>query len=242
MSVISWPSDCMFRPTKMRWEQISNTAINISQFNGALSSLGMPGARWAMQLTFEFTSKEDRHKFDAILWQLRGQENRLAMWNFDQDQPRGNYRGNLTVKNAFLSGVANCVVRGGTPNGTLKRDDMLSINGELKSVVADAQADAQGEIAIQFEPSARTAAVANAPVRWFRPRALFISKEGTLGFLREGSQNGELTLDFIEAWFKAAPSTIVTPDPQLVSPDPEVLASSLLLEPAYAANLSIFGP
>lgn len=144
---------------------------------------------------------------EAFFDRLRGQVNIITIGHLKLTVPQGTMRGsvaaqwknnaaaNATWKNnaavtanwstgepvtrTAVGQLGNTVTIGAPTGRTLLAGDLIGIGGQLVRVMANATADAGGNLAVEFAPRARQAIPIGAAVTWNAPTANFILKPGS---------------------------------------------------------------
>lgn len=162
MSTITWPSGIV--PSTAKWGIKANTQVFVSELNGSVQTVELPGAR--ITCTFEFAKleREDAAELEAFLARLRGQANRAQIPVFGRLTARGEWGGSPVVDNEVGSPTlsqtgGSLYVRGLTPFTTGKKGTWLNIGsgGQLVQVVVDFTADSNGTAQLTVEPPIRSA-------------------------------------------------------------------------------------
>lgn len=226
MTIYAWPGWCVSR---FEMRIIPNTRVFVSPLTQGVQAIDLLGERWQISLdTTPGVVIVDGAAREAFFDRLKGPVNRIAMWNLRLPVPRGTLRGGATVRvvNASLVTVtvvnaslivvtvitggpqltsAVAVLAGSAPityaqGATLLAGDMIGINGQLVRVMADATADAAGQLVIEFLPRLRAAAAAGLVITWDRPTAVFMLKaDGVPTVWRPGMYEAA-SLDLIETF------------------------------------------
>lgn len=189
-------------PNGWQFGQRSNCRVHTSGLSGNVQTLELPGARWTVGMNYTNVKAADAALLDAVLAQLRGQSNRLVLYDLVSPVPLGTMQGTMTVSGAIAQGATTCSVTAGAGQAgkTLLRGDKLNIGGELKMIVADATANGSGVIALTIEPPFRGAISNGASVVWQNPTTTFMNaapdwrRSTTLG------QWSTYALDLVERW------------------------------------------
>lgn len=200
MTTIALPTLSRAAPARMSWGQRSNALVHVSPLSGQVQTVELPGARWLLSLEWPPLQEADAGIWESFLASLRGQANRFTAYDFLRRQPRGTYRGTLTVSGAIAQGATAVTIAGGGAAQTLLRGDKLSIGGELKMWVQDATANGSGVITGSVEPPFRAAVSNGASVVWDRPTALFMAVEPEWRGERMRGRLSAYALDAIEVF------------------------------------------
>lgn len=197
MSTINWPTDIQIGGADYGIE--FDVQINIMR-NGAIQTYGLPGARWTSTITFEPEVEQmQRPRIEALIAQLEGGANRLAMHHHGRPFPNGTLRGTPTVNNNAVAGAKSIVLTG--VNGTVKRGDLLGILGQLVIVTADA-APSGGTMTVNFVAPLRNAVTVGTSVSWNKPTINWIPRTSVAGPFpyRPASVRPGISIDLVEAY------------------------------------------
>ena len=197
MPTLDFPTT--IRPASVRWRQRANTQVHESQLSRVATTYELPGSLWAVTLAFSDWRRSELADLEAFVAMLRGRAGRFRLWNHARETPRGIGTGTPLVAGASQTGTT-LNTRGWTPNtaGILLKGDYIGVNGELKMVVADANADASGAAALTFEPPLRASPADLAAITVTRPTAVFRLDTDEVDFDYARSL-GSLTLPCMEA-------------------------------------------
>ena len=142
--------------------------------------------------------------WQALMLQLRGKTNQLALWNMGRPQPKGTMRGTMTLGTTAQGATALTINAAGQAGKTLLAGDYLGVGAGLTQqvvmVVADATASGAGVVSVVTEPALRNAFASGAGVTWYRPCALFRRKDSTSKWDYEPGVIKGMSLDLIEDW------------------------------------------
>jgi hypothetical protein len=186
------------------------------------------GERWVARIDLSPTTDDIViAAWEAFFDRLKGQLNQTSFGHLKLTAPQGTLRDGIagTVVNASLvtvsvvnSSLASVTVIAGTPvirgavaqlsntatigtiaGRTVRAGDPLGINGQLVRVMADAAADASGNLAIEFQPRARVAWSTGTAVVWNAPTANFMLKtnDGVPTTWQPGMADGA-SVEFVE--------------------------------------------
>ena len=87
---------------------VANTAVFESPLSGAVQTLELPGARWALSMSFPALQDPDAGTLMAFLAKLRGRANRFTCHNFARPALKGTGSGTALVKGAGQTGTDDC--------------------------------------------------------------------------------------------------------------------------------------
>lgn len=166
--VYAWPAAVV--PMEASWKWHTRSRPMISPLTGKTRTVSDGGSHWSCTLTVRNLRDADKAAMQAFLSRLRGRLNRaqLPASVFTQ---QGTLTA-LTVNGANQTGTS-LVCDGATPTtGTAKSGDMVSVEGRLYMVVADATAVA-GTVTLEVVPPlegppANDVAVDLTPSGYFR--------------------------------------------------------------------------
>jgi len=198
MAVINVPTG--FSVAAQVWEQ-QRMDVEFRSMFGAQALEGSAPA-WSTTITSSLKRPE---LWQALMLQLRGRTNQLALWNHGRPEPKGTMRGTMTAAAAAQGATTMTVTASGQAGRTLLAGDYLGVGSGLTQqvvmITADAVANASGVIAVSFEPGLRNALSAGAAVTWNRPKALFRRADSKAGWEHQpGGIVKPMTLSFLEDW------------------------------------------
>ena len=180
------------------WAQQRNDVEFRSMFGAQAQEAAAP--LWLTTITG--TSKRPE-LWQAMLLQLRGKTNQLALWNMGRPQPKGTMRGAMILGAATQGATTLIITASGQAGKTLLAGDFLGVgSGATQQVVmitADATASGSAVIVVSTEPALRNPFATGATVTWYRPCALFRRKDsGSQWDYTPGGVVSGLSLDLIE--------------------------------------------
>lgn len=197
MTIISVPAG--FSVAAQKWEQMRMDVEFRSMFGAQAVEGSAP--LWSTTITSSLKRPE---LWQAMIMQLRGRTNLLALWNFGRPVPKGTMRGTMTAAATAQGATSMTVTASGQASKTLLTGDYLGVGSGLTQQVvmltADATSNASGVITVSFEPALRNALSAGAAVTWDKPKALFRRTESTAGWEYEPGTVKPITLSFLEDW------------------------------------------
>lgn len=175
MSVITFPSTLAF--LEQTWSQRRNDIDARSAFGAQSIEISAP--LWESTITGPANMSESASgAWKALIMQLRGRSNQLALWDFGRPAPRGTMRGTMTLNGAHAQGATLLsIVASGENAKTLVQGDLLGLGSgatqQVVMVVAAATSNGSGVISVTTEPPLRNAFATAAAVTWDKPMALF---------------------------------------------------------------------
>ncbi len=147
--------------------------------------------------------ESESNEWKALMMNLKGKVNQLALWNLARPTPLGTMRGTMTLNTAATQGDTSIsIIASGESSKTLLKGDYIGIGSGLTQQVVmgveDATSDGSGVIQFTFQPPLRNAHSVSTSVIWDKPKALFRS-EGTVSPWGKNSNIVESNIfDFIE--------------------------------------------
>lgn len=198
MSVIQVPTGLSV--AAKTWRQQRNDVEFRSMFGAQAQEASAP--LWSTSLTS--TSKRPE-LWQAMLLQLRGKTNQLALWNMGRPQPKGTMRGTMTLGTTAQGATSLVITAAGQAGKTLLTGDYLGVGSGLTQqvvmVCADATSNASGVITVTTEPALRDAFASGAGVTWYRPCALFRRTDSVAQWdYKPGGVVEGMSLSLLEDW------------------------------------------
>lgn len=193
MSALAWPTD--LPPVSEEWALQAPTQAFRSPFTGSVQVRELAGARWMVTLAFNQDDPDVLAPLQALLVRLRGQAGTFALHSHHRPVPRGVATGTPLVDGASQTG-ASLDTKGWTAgqSGILLAGDYIGVNGELKMVVADADADGAGLATLLIEPPLRASPADEAVITTVRPTATFrLADDGQARWRTVGARPEPLT-------------------------------------------------
>lgn len=201
MTTLTWPTLTRSLPSQFEWSLVSNTQTFTSPLSGAIQTVEMPGARWAVSFGLNAMDATDAALWRAFTAKLRGQAGRFYLWNMARPAPRGVATGTPVVSGAGQTG--NTLVTSGwtiSTTGILKAGDFFNVNGELKLLVADATSNGSGVATITFEPPLRSSPADLAVIATSKPTATFKLDESVSRWVTNAPALDSVTISATEVW------------------------------------------
>jgi hypothetical protein len=176
MAIISFPTDIKIGTCD--YGIGFDVQINTMR-DGAITTYGLPGARWMAAVGFENELEQmQRPRLEALIVSLEGGANRLQMHHHGRPIPNGTMRGAPTLNANAVAGAKQ--VQLANVNGTLNRGDLIGILGQLLYVVADATPSG-GVMTVEIRPALRVAASIGTAVVWNKPAINWIPRTAIAG-------------------------------------------------------------
>lgn len=200
MAVINFPTTIAV--SDFNWSQQRRDIAFTSTFGSQAQENSPP--LWAASLSLAINSDLNIGAAQALLLQLHGKTNQLALWNIGRPVPLGTMRGTMTLNAAAAQGATTMSIIAGTEAGkTLAAGDYLGLGSgitqQVVMVTGAATANGSGIISVTFEPALRNAYALGASVTWNMPAALFRQSASKLGWdYIAGSLVQGIALELIE--------------------------------------------
>jgi hypothetical protein len=198
MSIITFPST--INVSKQVWIQQRNDVEFRSMFGAQAVEVSAP--LWSTSISAPTDLEINGGAFQAVLMQLRGRTNQLALWNMGRPVPLGTMRGTMTLGTTAQGATSLAISATGQAGKTLTAGDYLGVGSGLTQqvvmVTATATADGSGNITVTTEPPLRNAFTAGSAVTWDHPCALFRRKSSTAQWDYEPKIVSGLLLDLLE--------------------------------------------
>lgn len=177
MAVITFPESLAQYVTGMTLAQQRNDMEFRSIFGAQALEVSPP--LLAASLNFGPMLEAQSSALQALMMQLRGKTNQLALWNLGRPIPRGTMRGTMALAFGVAQGATTMTITAGASQSgrTLLAGDWIGVGSgltqQLVMVTANAWANSSGTIAVSFEAPMRLAISAGSAVTWDKPKALF---------------------------------------------------------------------
>lgn len=200
MAVITFPSDLY--ALKMSWGVKRNYIKSSSSFGSQMLEVASP--QWTVSIDANDCNDEVAGRWQALVMQLKGGVNQLAMWNLMRPAPLGTARGNIWMDTA-AAGATSAGVNGTTANAnkTLKRGDWLGLGTgtgqQVIMITQDVTLNASGVGTINFENPLRVANTGQYLV-WDKPKALFRTEDANVSWDYSTNIVSGFSQSFIEDW------------------------------------------
>ena len=208
MSVIALPTGLMIGAFSMGQKRFDLTEVSDSGGSTAARLLGPP--RWVAGLSSPQGGIDlaAASLWEALVLQLRGQVNHLALYDLVRVAPRGTCRGTMTLNALAAQGATSIVIAVTGQNGLkLLTGDWLQIGsgtgGQLVKVMADATANA-ATITVTIEPPIRPAAgfAGGTAVTWDKALGHYkmVSEAPTWTYDAGNLAVSGFAIDLLEQW------------------------------------------
>ena len=197
MAIITVPAGLSV--ARQTWAQQRNDMEFRSIFGAQANELAAP--LWLTTITAGLKRPE---LWQALMMQLRGKTNQLALHNCGRPVPKGTMRGTMRADATVQGATTMTISASGQGTKTLLAGDFLGIGSGLTQQVvmltADATSGATGIINVTFEPPLRNALSASSLVVWDKPKALFRQTESKAGWEYEPGKVSGMSLSLREDW------------------------------------------
>lgn len=175
--------------------------------SGAGQSRILAPPRW----TTSISSQAELNQANSAIWRamildLQGQLNQLAVYDIINSAPQGTMRGTLTLTSQATAGATGLSLSGGATQAgkTLLRGDWLGIGSgstrQLVSVAADVTADGGGNASFSIGQPVRVTQAFGTSVIWDKPTALFRLTTDANTWEARSINQGSYSLDLMESW------------------------------------------
>jgi len=171
MSDYTWPAAWL--PKRFQLRVASTTRAFTSPYTAGMQVLDLMADYWRCELDMTpDNSTALGGQIEAFFDRLKGNANRILLWNLKRPAPLGTLRGTPTLAAAVAQLANTCSIQTAA-GATLLAGDMLGMGGQLVRVMADTVANGSGVMAVEFAPRARAAIASGSAVTWSAPTAPF---------------------------------------------------------------------
>lgn len=193
MAVITFPQSIL--PAKSPWGIKSNTLSHTSPLNGAVQTMGRPGARWKATLEYPMLNLTQGAQMEAFLAQMDGMANRCYV----TPHHRPGTGAAATVAGANQTGSVLALAC--AANRVFNAGDYFTVNGEMKIVTATTVANGSGAVSLPFAPMLRASPSNGATVTFTNPTCLMMLAQDEFAMPRiSGPRYDPISLPLIEAF------------------------------------------
>jgi hypothetical protein len=184
----------------MTWTLVSNTQISVSPLSGSVQTQELPGARWRVSIAYPPLLDADAALLRSFLVRMRGQANRVDLYPWDRQTPRGTALGTPLVKGASQTG-ATLVTDGWNVGATLLAGDFIQFGTQLCVVATNpSAADGAGNMTIPIEPPIRTSPADNGAITISQPKARFMLAGAEVGWSVQQYGVADFAFELVEAF------------------------------------------
>lgn len=184
MAILNFPS-AMPLPSSNEWLLRSRTQHSISELDGTVQTIALPGAYWFCTVSYTTLNATRWRALEAFLASLEGAAGRFYFGPQHAKTPVGTGAGTPLVQGASQTG-SSLITDGWTPSSAiLKAGDYFhfDVSGkrELKIVTSDVTANGSGVATIAFKPPIRTSPADNAPIVTSSPSCVMMLADDDQG-------------------------------------------------------------
>lgn len=206
MSVITLPAT--LSAVAIEWGQARFDLSFAGGDSGAQQSRVLAPPRWLASLVAsDALTAALAAEWRALIMDLRGRTNVLALHDLGNPAPQGTARGTWTANATAAAGATSIVINMGVGQAatTLKKGDWIGVNQsatsrQLLHVQADATANGSGIITVTVEPPLRVQVASASSMVWDKPTALFRQTTNESKWLQRSAVRSGYSLDLIESW------------------------------------------
>lgn len=172
-----------------------------SEFTGTEQNIYHPGARWLIEMSFNTLTEDKWRKLSVFLNNLQGKTGVCAITDHSRDGSPAN--GSPYVSGDNQTG-RQIVTAGWQPKKlVIKLGDLVTINNEMKEVIADVWSDANGAATFNFNPPLRNSPPNSEPIITINPHVLVKLEMDSFARTNQAMQLAEFdTLKFSEVIYK----------------------------------------
>ncbi len=196
MDILEWPDG--IRPSSMDWKLVSNGSSFVSKFNGATQTIRYPGSMWSCDAAFDDLDDYESRHLETTLFSLDGMSGRIKMPDFGRwGRPAF---GTPLVSGAGQSGMLLNTQGWHVTRLVLERGDYITVNNELKIVLADVWSSSTGTATVKIAPMLRNSPDNLAAIETLKPYGIFRLAKDENGVSRKPAFTNSFSLNFIEAF------------------------------------------
>ena len=195
MATLTWPEGIL--PSNFNWYLSSNGSVFTSPWNKQSQTIRFPGSSWEATVELNALDDLESREIEAIIVEMDGPAGRIKLWDMGRfnDTPKGN----PVVNGAGQQGGVLSTSGWNANTLVMKRGDYLTVNNELKMVLADVTSNAQGVASIKIGPQLRNIPQNGSAVEVRRPYGIFRFADMKNGVKRSPAFNNAITLNLVEA-------------------------------------------
>ena len=196
MTTLTWPTN--LKPNSQQFFPVFTTRKFNSPFTGSSQTMEYPSCSWNCQLAFKNLDRTELRQLETFLIQLRGAAGRFRIGDHANAEPLGLAGGKPVVDGASQNG-GTLKIKGCTQNKNfLLAGDYITVNNELKRLIADANADSTGKTTLRFEPNLRRSPANGAAVIVRNTYAIMRLTNDKQGKAKRIPMHGSMTLNLVE--------------------------------------------
>lgn len=195
-TVLEWPSGIL--PASFDWSLQSAGSTFTSPWNQQTQSVRYPGSAWKAAMTLSNLDDYESRYVEVLLVQMDGYAGLVKLRDFGRAP--ATVKGTPIVATGGQTGT-NLVTKGWTASTkVLSLGDYITVNNELKLVLADVTSNASGNATIPIGPQLRTSPAVNAAIEVAQPYGIFRLTKDNNGPSRLPGIVNNFTLEFQEAF------------------------------------------
>lgn len=199
-SIPTWPAE--LEPQQQQFFATYTTRQFKSPFTGTSQTSPFPACHWNASLTINNLTRDRLRTLEVFLLQLRGAAGRFRIGDQAYNEPRGLAQGTPVVDGSGQYGGA-LKITGCTPNQNFMRvGDYITVNHELKRLIADANADSGGKTTLRFEPNLRNSPADGAVIVVRDTYAVMRLVDDNQVQTKRAPMFGSITLKLVEDIYK----------------------------------------
>lgn len=196
MATLTWPNGIL--PSSFDWTLVSNGSSFTSPWNGQTQTARYPGSAWKAQMTLSNLDDYESRAVEVIIFQLDGMSGRVKLHDFGRFPAP--VKGTPRVNGAGQTGTSVATDGWTASTKVLSAGDYITVNDELKMVLADVTSNASGAATVPIAPQLRNSPADNLVIEVANPYAIFRLEKNENGVKRSPAFNNDITLNFIEVF------------------------------------------
>jgi hypothetical protein len=200
MANFSYTDDSIHKPKFQDFGLKDSVLISVSELNGSVQTVEIPGWRWVTSLNYDIDSVGNRAVLEAFWAKVRGRSNTVSLWHMSRPAPLGTFRGSPLTNGTQAAGSSSLSLKSTTSNSTLLAGDLIGIAGQLLMVTANVTAVSTNMAAVPIAPPLRAAIASDVAVVWDKPTTQFILTEGLVRVPYEKTIGLPFSVDLIEKY------------------------------------------
>lgn len=184
------------------WGYMNSVQVNTSPSGANSRTHELPGFRWVCELTYAALTAAEAAELRVLLVKLRGQANRLKLFDFGHPTPSGTIAGTTPTLSAGIAYGGDTARVSAVSGKTVKKGDYFLFDQTGQVVMALEDATSAGSYCeFDFGPPARAAVTSGTSVIIDRPSALFIPQDSrVLWGYDPANQIRDFRMSFVEIW------------------------------------------
>lgn len=208
-TVVTPPSGILFGPNCGIGE-VRYDGLDVADSTGSVQVRLKGHPRWTMTLASpQRMTRAEAAKWQALVLQLKGRVNVLAIGDVVNSAPRGTMRGTITLRSAHAAGAETLLLTAGSGQAgtTLLAGDWLQVatgygTSQLVCITDDAVANGSGQIDVVIAHPLRNAYGSGTAVTWSSPVGHFrvTQDRSSWQYVNTGMHVSGFGLDLLEQW------------------------------------------